>query len=331
MHKKVNAVSAFFIITCICSLLTGCSALSFIKEAWEDASNFASDYDDGLKSLSNYSGNDLTAFMSLPERRLKDFADMSSGEKKNMKDFFNNDMESILYSSKDAGKGQVLYVNTELKSGTYNKDRLNCILKDTKMILDTYKDSCNQLFIIFRDSKSYISWYTFIDNISDNNVSFICCEDYINYIKYIYSAYFSIENKDYFYQCKIPFDVYDIDIDKEFKDSQLTSADMQIQYKQTVPSDIVSCLDEGTQDFEFVYEIYPDDEENSLTVIMYPEEGKSKKDNMYGFWSRLISLISDKYEHYSIIRRISKDGEVVHNIRDGEELEYKLDYKKWYN
>ena len=64
---------------------------------------------------------------------------------------------------------------------------------------------------------------------------------------------------------------------------------------------------------------------------MYPREGSNKKDNMYGFWSELIEKISKEYEHYWLVRRISKDGEVVHEIRDSEELEYKLDAKKWTN
>lgn len=60
MHKKVNAVSVFFII-CICSLLTGCSALSFIEEAWED------DSDNESAGYGSESGTEKTIAEALAE------------------------------------------------------------------------------------------------------------------------------------------------------------------------------------------------------------------------------------------------------------------------
>ena len=331
LHLKFKSLTIVWLLMIAGIFLVPFSGCSVLEEAIESASNSVLDYDKGIKSLYNYENTtDLAMFMSLPETNLESLVSTTTGEGQEIVDDFGNSEKIILLPAKNTNHtGQVLYASIKLKSGLYNKDKLNCILKDIKAILSEYNDSCDQLIIVFRDGNNYLIWYTFIDNVNDRDTAIVCCADYINYIKEAHSGYLSIENKEYYYQCSFPLEIYDINVDEAFKSTQFSSADFQIQYKLSMSSDIIDCLDYYTESLQFDYKVYPDEEDDELTVIMYPREGSNKKDNMYGFWSELIEKISNEYEHYCLVRRISKDGEVVHEIRDGEELEYKLDEKKW--
>ncbi|MCM1507512.1 MAG: hypothetical protein NC177_10330 [Ruminococcus flavefaciens] len=318
MKSKKTRVSVFIMIAILMmSVFTGCGALDTIKEAWNASDNYVKRYDDGLKNIDYYDGSDLDTFQTTPELFWATEIDLNAEQSEGKTvDSFGNEI-LIITAPSVKGNGEVAYINVELKSGTYNKDRLDCILSDIREIRKKYK-SYSKVIVVFRNSGAYIEWFTIHKNENKSDDTIICREDYIDYIKCAYDKYFSVENNEYYYSCQLPEEVYEIDIKKAFKDTQFSSGDLQIKYKSEMNSDIINCLDYWTVMFQFRYEVYPDSEEDSLTVIMYPDEGENDKDNMIEFFSELRVFMEENYKHYTIIREISKNGKVIHDIRDGE-------------
>lgn len=188
---RLAAILLLFGMLSVC-LLTGCSVL---QEAIEDAKKNVLDYDDGIKSLDNYENTtDLALFMSLPEMALNDCASDDFIDDQNHTDGFgNSERVCVLRALNQNHTGQILYASINLKYGVYNRDKLNCILKDVKALLEEYGDSCDKLLIVFRDSREFIEWYAKIDRIENESIAIVCRADYVSYIKEVYVPYISIK------------------------------------------------------------------------------------------------------------------------------------------
>lgn len=314
------------ILILFCALLcmscfTGCVLLDTVKDTVENGS-YVKDYKKDVKNI--YDNSEAASMIALiPSENFSTYADTSSSaiEQNVYTDDFDNQVTVELYPSQNTNKC-ILIAQILIDEKTY-KDNLNVIIKDTKSIIDTYKDKCEKILAIgVNSSTSTIEWYTRIDfEDKEDDLTLIAIKDYVSYLNSIIDM--DIEENEYWYTCEIPIDLYDLDIYNELDGvNEFTASDIQRKNAGEINSNILDTIEYLTYNYDLKYEIYPKD--NNLTIIMYPK-GENKLDkndidilSISDLFTSTYNSAKDYYDDVIIILRESKDDDVIYETRNDE-------------
>ncbi|MBQ3258605.1 MAG: hypothetical protein IJA67_14530 [Oscillospiraceae bacterium] len=317
--KKIRTIGSFVLMIITCITFAGCDVFN---EAMESVRNTVDDYDKGIAYLLDPREDlaDIAAmYTAIPYENLSGCAITENMiDQYELTDEYGNLVSIQMFSAKSTEHtGQIAFVQVLLENGLLEKDRLQTVLSDTKALIETYESSCDKLLITYLDKNYFINWYVALDFLSDkNDRTMVMSADYISYIDHVYNGVFTAENKDYYYDCQFAQDIYDIDLTAELTSEQITVGDKQNLYKSQIDPDILNCLEYYSFNLCLYYEVYLDEEEG-LTVILYPEEDGEYVQS-YALFREADSRASEVYEHYTLIQKDGYDGDVIYRVDDGE-------------
>lgn len=326
-NKLKPRIKIYYCIAIIMSmsLLAGCDFFDTLKEAWEDS--YVIDYEDDDKMMI---ADDIASIPSptyIPYENLEACADTSGEpiEQTNYVDEFGNDIPIEIYPGKDSNKN-VLFSIITLDETLY-KDRLDIILKDTKILIDTYSSNCGKLLIAYLDKETTIAeWYARIDLEDDeDDLTIITSLDYMSYLNSTCLGKFTVDTNNeayYFYNCSVSIDLYDTDIYDKLPDStELTLADRQRKTKSELNKDIYNLLEYHAYNHSMKYNVY--DEDTELTVIFYPQNGELKtyevsEAEISMVFSEIYNISKDYYDTTGIYLYDEKGGKTIYSKVNNE-------------
>ena len=115
------------------------------------------------------------------------------------------------------------------------------------------------MVVAYDSNNGLMEWYANIDvDSKSNDRTIMAVGDYISYINAVTSD-FSVENQNYFYDCTITKDIYDIDIFVELDGAnEYTSADLQRQTKSKIDRETLNAIEYHSYNYNLDYKVYLD-------------------------------------------------------------------------
>lgn len=327
--KNGKRTKIVLIALCMLISMASCDTIDKMIENTKDIfenGGIVSDYDKGIKNILSADSTALSLYTYIPTENLSTYADTESAEAKVLekKDSFENDIAIYEFPALDNSEDNIIYMQILLDEISY-KDRLNVILTDTAEVMKEYKNNSSRLMVVAYDSNNgLMEWYANIDvDSKSNDRTIMAVGDYISYINAVTSD-FSVENQNYFYDCTITKDIYDIDIFDELDGAnEYTSADLQRQTKSKIDRETLNAIEYHSYNYNLDYKVYLDNKDTLLTVHLYPLEGELDKNNVDA-WS-VSEVVNDinksaatKYKDVEIYIFKSNGGKSIFAMENGE-------------